>query len=147
MAVNSSAGIFDWGPTGRSIEVNASGQLVTTNDPVNGLYPLGYGKTGRALCVDGSGRLCITGVTSGGSASVESYKIDLATNAWITNGSGLFYQDITHGLASRDIMIETYDLSEYKTVMVEDYERATINRVRVYVSVSGLNLRTMILKV
>lgn len=72
MAVNNSAGIFDWGPTGRSVEVDASGQLITTNEPVGGLYPLGYGKTGRALCVDGSGRLCITGVTttsSGGSGS------------------------------------------------------------------------------
>lgn len=78
MAVNNSAGIFDWGPTGRSVEVDASGQLITTNEPVGGLYPLGYGKTGRALCVDGSGRLCITGVTTTSSGGSGSGAVDSA---------------------------------------------------------------------
>lgn len=96
MAVNNSAGIFDWGPTGRSIEVNASGQLLTTNEPVGGLYPLGYGKTGRALCVDGSGRLCVT--SAGGGTDTTAIEADLTeVRSDFYNASGDLYSNRARG--------------------------------------------------
>lgn len=174
MAVNNSAGIFDWGPTGRSIEVNASGQLLTTNEPVGGLYPLGYGKTGRALCVDGSGRLCVTSAGGGtdttaieadltevrsdfynasGSfmtAGSDTYKTNLDNVDWLVDPSGNYYQDIAHNLGSRDLIIESYENSvsnNFRTVLVEEYERTDLNTLRVIVNSSGLNLRTVIIRV
>lgn len=82
MSINSSAGIFEWGPTGRSIKVDASGRLLTTGDPVGGLYPVGYGQTGRALCVDASGYLAVTSTGSSGGSINNGINLG--------DGSGIF---------------------------------------------------------
>jgi len=72
MSINSSAGIFDWGPTGRYYRVNASGQIEATSEVAGGIYPLGYGRTGRAVCVDASGRLAVYLVNGGGGSSTAT---------------------------------------------------------------------------
>lgn len=56
--MNSEAGIFTLGPTGRATQVTASGQLeVTEGGP---LLPFGFGDTGRAVGVDANGRLGVS---------------------------------------------------------------------------------------
>ncbi|MHA2341937.1 MAG: hypothetical protein ACXADW_08660, partial [Candidatus Hodarchaeales archaeon] len=57
MANRQTYGIFAYGPTGRSISVDASGRLDATVEPEGALYIFGYGDTGRFLSVDASGRL------------------------------------------------------------------------------------------
>lgn len=60
---------FLFGPTGRSILVDASGRLVATGDSNNGLYPFAFGDTGRTLVVDASGRLVLSPLSPGIGAS------------------------------------------------------------------------------
>lgn len=53
------AGIFDEGPKGRTISVDASGSITSTEG--GGLFlPYAFGPKGRPITVDGSGRLHIT---------------------------------------------------------------------------------------
>ena len=51
--------IFQFGPTGRTIYTDDSGQLVVSNDPLASGYVLGYGDEGFPVLVDASGRLLI----------------------------------------------------------------------------------------
>lgn len=55
MSIEQDAGIFVEGPKGRTISVNASGQLVATE--AGPLEPYAFGPKGRALGVDANGRL------------------------------------------------------------------------------------------
>jgi len=52
--------IFAYGPEGRTLNVDASGRIIATQEPYDAFYIYGYGDTGRSLVVDGSGRLGIT---------------------------------------------------------------------------------------
>lgn len=56
---------------------------------------------------------------------------------------------LTHGLGSRDVIIELYDNSDFKTVLVDEVERTTINTVTLTASVapSGAGLRVLIKKI
>lgn len=61
MGIEQTAGIFIVGPKGRNINVNASGQIVTTEAGPLEVY--GFGPKGRAIGVDANGRLGITVIT------------------------------------------------------------------------------------
>ena len=74
--------VFDNGPAGRSLRVDASGRLLATGDVGAGLFVYGYGDSGRALMVDASGRLAV--VLSGGAGEANT-----ASN--IGSSSGLLY--------------------------------------------------------
>jgi hypothetical protein len=54
-----SPGFFSFGPVGRPLNVDASGRLVSTVEPIGGLYVYGYGDTGRFLSVDASGSMAM----------------------------------------------------------------------------------------
>jgi hypothetical protein len=54
------AGVFKVGPLGRTLSVDASGRLLATTEPADGLYPFGFGDKGRQVVVDGSGRLVVS---------------------------------------------------------------------------------------
>lgn len=57
--------LFELGPKGRGIYVDASGRLQTNTDPNASGYVFGYGETGFPLLVDASGRLLTTGSGTG----------------------------------------------------------------------------------
>jgi len=63
--------VFDHGPNGRYLTVDASGRIIATTTPYLGFYEYGYGDTGRSIVVDASGRLGINidGVIGNGSSS------------------------------------------------------------------------------
>lgn len=82
--------IFESGPFGRNLLVDASGRLIATGDSGGGLFPFTTGDTGRALVVDPSGRIVLSPLSSGigGGGGGEA---NTASNVG-ASGTGVFKQ-------------------------------------------------------
>ena len=64
--------LFEWGPAGRGIFVDASGNLQITSDPNASGYIVGYGEAGHPLLVDASGRLLVKDANAGSGSGSTS---------------------------------------------------------------------------
>ena len=64
--------LFELGPTGRGIYVDASGRLQTNSDPSASGHIFGYGETGFPLMVDASGRLLTSASGAGTGTGLTS---------------------------------------------------------------------------
>jgi len=77
--------IFQWGPQGRGIYVDASGNLQITTDPNASGYVVGYGDKGHPVLVDASGRLLAK--DNYGSASELNDLTDVDTSGYAVGES------------------------------------------------------------
>jgi len=88
--------LFQFGPQGRDIYVDASGALQITTDPSASGFIMGYGEAGYALLVDASGRILatdnnavsgindLTDVNTAG--STETDVLALSGSTWVPSG-------------------------------------------------------------
>ena len=134
--------IFQLGPTGRGIYVDASGSLQITTSPNASGYIVGYGEEGHGLLVDASGRLLakddnavsvlndLTDVDTSGYATGESIVWDGAQ--WAPSG-------VTASGASTTIaaLTDTTIATPASGDLLEYNGSAWINKPNVFTTVSG----------
>jgi YD repeat-containing protein len=160
--------IYGYGDTGRPLVVDASGRVVLSPEGDIGAGAVGGGvgsgvSLGSGVGIfagyDGQNRLAFNSVVEGSGISIASgvgevtihshtsaYTATLASGSWIDDGAGGYYQDIAHNFNTRDIMVELYGISDYKTIIPDEIERTDANTVRITVNASGLDLRAMLLR-
>lgn len=97
MGIEQTAGIFITGPKGRSINVNASGQIVATEGGSLEVY--GFGPKGRAIGVNANGSLGV--IVSSPQSQVSS---PTASGSLDLNGQRQF--DIT---LDKDVIFTSFD--------------------------------------
>jgi hypothetical protein len=86
---------------------------------------------------DGANTLTI----SGGS---EITKYVTTISAWTPSG-GIYYADVTHSLATDDVIVHAYTTSDKKTVGLEDIDRTDINTVRIWSATNTEDVRVIVL--
>lgn len=85
--------------------------------------------------------------SGGGGVPVDTTHIESITapGDWtLDGGSGRYYVDATHNLGTRDLLIEAYDTSTNDTYVFDDYERTSINVVRIWSTVNTISADVVI---
>lgn len=120
-------------------------QIIKTGPRPSTPPPAGYTEI---LCdVDNNGKLTV--MRSDGSVNV----LDIIPGAvfsaiisdWSVSGD-LFYADITHGLGTDNIIINTFTPSDGKNVIMEDLERLDDNTLRVWSASNDESIKVVIMQ-
>lgn len=86
--------IYLRGTTGETLNVDASGRLLVTDNPSASGFILGAGNTGRNLAVDGNGRLHVS-LAPGSGLALPDLSSSVFGASFYLVGSGFYRRGIT----------------------------------------------------
>ena len=120
-------------PTSGGLTVNASGAV--SLDPQSGVAG-SYGAVTKSLQITADGKGIITGIAAADIAIPSTQITDFCTAVETCVGSGLNYAAdignnsattyaVTHGLGTRDVIVQVYDTSTYDTVICDVVRTST----------------------
>lgn len=77
-------------------------------------------------------------------AGATKYTETLLAVNWILDVGTVYYQDVTHGLNSEDVIISTYNPTTKETVIVEAIDRIGVNTIRIKIEGNTDDVRVVV---